>query len=172
MEYGWGRALDGVMMALQAEESASMTSSGIDMAESPGPMRSQGSDYLNYPPPTTPTSAGPTDLSGRGRSASIKSGTRGSMSSGTGSVNTHMGSSMPAGDRITLFEWTEPMPTMSQSLLTEEEQMQALKRYVAGLESDMEVHQEHRVPMMRLVRYFRDICFFYHQFWPLFPLEL
>ncbi|KAF8941825.1 hypothetical protein BGZ47_007143 [Haplosporangium gracile] len=150
MEYGWGRALDGVMMALQAEESACMTSSGIDMVESPGPMRSQGNDYLNYPPPTTPTSAGPIDLSGRGRSASIKSGTRGSMSSGTGSVSAHMGSSMPAGDRITLFEWTAPMPTMSQSLLMEEEQMQALKRYVAGLEAEMEAHQEHRVPMMRL----------------------
>ncbi|KAK5801674.1 hypothetical protein F5H01DRAFT_284071 [Linnemannia elongata] len=106
MEYGWGRALDGVIMALQAEESASTTSSGIDMVESPRPMQS--------------------------------------------SVNAHMGSSMPAGDRITLFEWTEPMPTMSQSLLTEEEQMQALKRYVASLESEMEVHQEHRVPMMRL----------------------
>ena len=153
MEYGWGRALDGVMMALQAEESASITSSGIDMVESPGPMRSQGSEYLNYPPPTTPTSAGPIDLSGRGRSASIKSGTRGSMSSGTGSVNAHS-SSMPAGDRITLFEWTAPMPAMSQSLLAEEEQMQALKRYVASLESEMEVHQEHRVPMMRLVSRF------------------
>ncbi|KAF9903349.1 hypothetical protein EC991_003888 [Linnemannia zychae] len=150
MEYGWGRALDGVISALQAEESASMTSSGIDMVESPGPMRSQGSDYLNYPPPTTPTSSGPIDLSGRGRSASIRSGTRGSMSSSTGSNIVHMGSSMPPGDRVNLFEWTAPMPTMSQSLLTEEEQMQALKRYVAGLESEMEVHQEHRVPMMRL----------------------
>ncbi|KAK3812680.1 MAG: hypothetical protein J3R72DRAFT_376515, partial [Linnemannia gamsii] len=108
MEYGWGRALDGVMSALQAEESASMTS------------------------------------------ASIRSGTRGSMSSSTGSNIVHVGSSMPAGDRVTLFEWTTPMPTMNQSLLTEEDQMQALKRYVAGLESEMEVHQEHRVPMMRL----------------------
>ncbi|KAG9064514.1 hypothetical protein KI688_003704 [Linnemannia hyalina] len=150
MEYGWGRALDGVMMALQAEESASITSSGMDMVESPGPMRSQGSEYLNFPPPTTPTSAGPIDLSGRGRSASIKSGTRGSMSSGTGSVNAHMGTPMPAGDRITLFEWTAPTPTMSQSLLTEEGQMEALKRFVASLESEMEGHQEHRVPMMRL----------------------
>ncbi|KAG0373156.1 hypothetical protein BGX24_012071, partial [Mortierella sp. AD032] len=150
MEYGWGRALDGVMSALQAEESASMTSSGIDIVESPGPMRSQGSDYLNYPPPTTPTSSGPIDLSGRVRSASIRSGTRGSMSSSTGSNIVHVGSSMPAGDRVTLFEWTTPMPAMNQSLLTEEDQMQALKRYVAGLESEMEVHQEHRVPMMRL----------------------
>lgn len=167
MEYGWGRALDGVTMALQAEESASMNSSGIDMVESPGPMRSQGSDYLNYPPPTTPTSAGPMDLSGRSRSASIKSGTRGSMSSGTGSVNAHMSTPMQAGDRITLFEWTAPMPTMSQSLLTEEEQMQGLKRYVASLEAEMEVHQEHRLPMMRLVRYF---CKLYcnYQFWSLF----
>ncbi|KAF9101736.1 hypothetical protein BGX29_005300 [Mortierella sp. GBA35] len=150
MEYGWGRALDGVMLALQAEENASMTSSGIDTLASPGPMKSQGSDYLNYPPPTTPTSAGPMDLSGIGRSASIKSGTRGSMSSSSGSGSAQMGSSIPPGDRITLFEWTEPMPSMSQSLLNEEEQMQALKRYVAGLESEMEVHQEHRVPMMRL----------------------
>ncbi|KAF9124007.1 hypothetical protein BGW39_008532 [Mortierella sp. 14UC] len=150
MEYGWGRALDGVISALQAEESASLTSSGVDMVESPGPMRSQGSDYLNYPPPTTPTSSGPIDLSGRGRSASIKSGTRGSMSSSTGSNIVHVGPTMPPGDRVTLFEWTAPMPTMSQSLLTEEEQMQALKRYVASLESEMEAHQEHRVPMMRL----------------------
>ncbi|KAF9933382.1 hypothetical protein FBU30_005591 [Linnemannia zychae] len=150
MEYGWGRALDGVVSALQAEENASQTSSGIDMVESPGPSRNQGNDYLNYPPPTTPTSSGPIDLSGRGRSASIRSGTRGSMSSSTGSIHAHIGSSLPPGDRITLFEWTAPMPSMSQSLLTEEEQMEALKRYVANLESEMEVHQEYRIPMMRL----------------------
>ncbi|KAK3814803.1 MAG: hypothetical protein JOS17DRAFT_689878 [Linnemannia elongata] len=64
------------------------------------------------------------------------------------------GRALDAGDRITLFEWTAPMPAMSQSMLAEEEQMQALKRYVASLESEMEVHQEHRIPMMRLVSHF------------------
>ncbi|KAK3825049.1 MAG: hypothetical protein J3Q66DRAFT_278880 [Benniella sp.] len=54
------------------------------------------------------------------------------------------------GDSISLFEWTAPMPTMTASKLTEEDQMLALRKYVASLESDMEVHQDHRLPMTRL----------------------
>ncbi|KAI8347272.1 hypothetical protein B0O80DRAFT_516751 [Mortierella sp. GBAus27b] len=58
------------------------------------------------------------------------------------------------GDRVTLFEWSPPLPTTSMSVLNEEEQCKSLKRYVAGLEADMDVHQEHRVPMMKLVSLF------------------
>ncbi|KAF9412570.1 hypothetical protein BGZ94_001007 [Podila epigama] len=77
-------------------------------------------------------------VSGGGRTASIKSSSRGG------------GSNVPLGDRVLLFEWTAPMPTMSMSQLSEEEQAQSLKKYVSGLESEMEQHQEHRIPMTKL----------------------
>ena len=62
-----------------------------------------------------------------------------------------MGSPAALGDSLTLFEWTAPMPAMSASQLNEEEQMHALRKYVSGLDVDMESHQEHRAPMTRLV---------------------
>ncbi|KAG0364805.1 hypothetical protein BGZ54_007132 [Gamsiella multidivaricata] len=89
----------------------------------------------------TPYSFGNSGV-GSGRSASIKSTS--SKHSSTG------GASIPLGDRVVLFEWTPPLPTMSMSQLAEEEQCEALKRYVVGLEAEMEVHQEHRIPMMKL----------------------
>ncbi|KAG0270674.1 hypothetical protein DFQ27_000024 [Actinomortierella ambigua] len=54
------------------------------------------------------------------------------------------------GDRAALFDWTAPTPSMAMSQLDEEAQLDALKRYLASLEAEMEVHQEHRGPMMRL----------------------
>ncbi|KAG0206465.1 hypothetical protein BGX28_002098 [Mortierella sp. GBA30] len=170
MEYGWGRALE--MVSLSRPEDvyndtpgASVIATGI--TDSPLPMNCNGStsnislnstthDYLNYPPSSSGSSSRPGYFgseSSRGRSASIRSGTRGSTSSasGGGGVNISSGgSSIPLGDRITLFDWTAPMPTMTRSLLIEEEQMLNLRRYVAGLEAEMETHQEHRLPMTRL----------------------
>ncbi|KAF9915607.1 hypothetical protein BX616_005751 [Lobosporangium transversale] len=80
--------------------------------------------------------------SGSGRASSIKSTS--SKHSGTG------GSGVPLGDRVLLFEWTSPLPTMSMSQLSEEDQCENLKRYVLGLEAEMEIHQEHRGPMLKL----------------------
>ncbi|KAF9182362.1 hypothetical protein BGZ51_004796 [Haplosporangium sp. Z 767] len=181
MEYGWGRALDIVTLSTTQEEDAqttpTCTSGSItsEIVESSLTLNSNGStsnirlngtnattDYLNYPPPPSSASSGTRsgyfgggDSSHRGRSASIKSGTRGSMSSGSGGIGGGAGLSsgsgnIPLGDRVTLFEWTAPMPTMTRSLLSEEEQMLSLKRYVAGLGSDLDAHQEHRAPMTRL----------------------
>ncbi|KAG0253678.1 hypothetical protein BG011_006228 [Mortierella polycephala] len=127
-----------------------------------------GSSFLNFPPPAssastssaimTPifsgggvgTGIGNSKISignsgvGSGRSASIKSSSSRHQSFGSSLSNVSL------GDRTVLFEWAAPLPTMSMSMLAEEEQCDALKRYVAGLESEMEVHQEHRGPMMKL----------------------
>ncbi|KAG0259683.1 hypothetical protein BG011_002452, partial [Mortierella polycephala] len=182
MEYGWGRALDMVTLSTTQEEDSQMSpictpgSITSEMVESSLTLNSNGStsnirlnsmnqattDYLNYPPPPSSASSGTRsgyfgggDSSHRGRSASIKSGTRGSTSSGSGGIGGGAGLSsgsgnIPLGDRVTLFEWTAPMPTMTRSLLSEGEQMQSLRRYVTGLGSDMDTHQEHRGPMARL----------------------
>ncbi|KAI1318895.1 hypothetical protein EDD11_005529 [Mortierella claussenii] len=120
-----------------------------------------GTNYLEHPPPLTSTLSSSSISSshsgqgsegrsfsfgnsgvGSGRSASIKSTS--SKHSGVGGMH------VPLGDRVTLFEWAPPLPTMSMSQLNEEEQCEGLKRHVAGLEAEMEVHQEHRTPMMRL----------------------
>ncbi|KAF9946587.1 hypothetical protein BGZ70_003143 [Mortierella alpina] len=182
MEYGWGRALDLVALSSQEDEQhdtsgSSMTN--VDSIDSPLPLNSNastsnastsnvsimsaahtGTDYLNHPPSSSGSGARTGyfggDASHRVRSASIKSGTRGSTSSTSGmggggvGINTGGPSNAPLGDRITLFDWTAPMPAMSRSLLSEEDQMLGLRRYVAGLESEMEAHQEHRSPMTRL----------------------
>ncbi|KAI7816851.1 hypothetical protein BC939DRAFT_467570 [Gamsiella multidivaricata] len=122
-----------------------------------------GMDYLSGPPDVfgdmnggssfrSGSSFGDTASLGRGRSPSIRSGTRGSFSSSTGGVAVSGGSGggTSLGDSITLFEWSAPVPTMTVSAVTEEEQMLALRKYVAGLEADMEAHQEYRTPMTRL----------------------
>ncbi|KAF9352286.1 hypothetical protein BGX26_009868 [Mortierella sp. AD094] len=123
---------------------------------------SAGASFLQHPPPpTSPSLSATTSISagvepigassyygfgnsgvGSGRSASIKS-----TSSKFNGAN---GANVPLGDRVMLFEWTPPLPTMSMTISSEEEQCEGLKRYVVGLETEMEVHQEHRGPMMQL----------------------
>ncbi|KAG0042796.1 hypothetical protein BGZ83_012179 [Gryganskiella cystojenkinii] len=126
-----------------------------------------GTSYLNYPPaaasppqkPTgtlTPsTTSGSLTASspysfgnsgaGSGRSASIKSTTSSKYGGSGSSSNT-----VPLGDRVMLFEWTPPLPTMSMATLTEADQCEALKRFGSGLEFEMETHQMHRGPMTEL----------------------
>ncbi|KAF9108207.1 hypothetical protein BGX27_008432 [Mortierella sp. AM989] len=126
-----------------------------DDAKSENNSISAGTSYLQHPPPPPASSAGSgigigatsyygfgNSGVGSGRSASIKS-----SSSKYSGVN---GSNVPLGDRIMLFEWAPPLPTMSMTLLSEEDQCEGLKRYVVGLEAEMEIHQEHRGPMLRL----------------------
>ncbi|KAF9434062.1 hypothetical protein BGZ76_008636 [Entomortierella beljakovae] len=152
MEYGWGRALED---NIRQEEERLQSISALEndcvngsLTSLNSPLDTNGSmkgnmDYLNDPPEYL---RGGSDPSARSRSASIRSGTRGSVSSGSGMT---MGPGSP-GDGLMLFEWTEPMAAMNPSNLSEEDQMLALRKYVAGLEADMEVHQEYRGPMMRL----------------------
>ncbi|KAK3814583.1 MAG: hypothetical protein JOS17DRAFT_447497 [Linnemannia elongata] len=115
-----------------------------------------GSSFLNFPPPTA-SGGGPSLPSpahsgsgyggggygsgiGGGRTASIKS-----------SSSKHFGSqNVPLGDRVLLFDWSPPIPTLSMVQMTEEEQCENLKRQVISLESEMESHQEQRGPMMKL----------------------
>ncbi|KAF9171756.1 hypothetical protein BGX20_006989 [Mortierella sp. AD010] len=136
------------------------TNSEDEDARSTNNSISAGASFLQHPPPptspsslaTNPAGTGPAGASsyygfgnpggGSGRSASIKS-----ASSKHGGAN---GANVPLGDRVMLFEWTPPLPTMSMTTLSEEEQCEGLKRYVVGLEAEMEAHQEHRGPMMQL----------------------
>ncbi|KAG0309537.1 hypothetical protein BGZ98_001278 [Dissophora globulifera] len=177
MEYGWGRALEA--LARQEEDQQQLmqsypptsnsleggrTTPGSDVSthsSAPGkPVSSSSSRSINgsidgMPRPKNGKEYASSDIglgagSGRGRSASIRSGTRGSVSSGSGVSAPGYGGGVALADSIVLFEWTAPMPAMSVSQLSEDEQMQALRKYVSGLEAEMELHQEHRSPMVRL----------------------
>ncbi|KAF9360453.1 hypothetical protein BGX26_009281 [Mortierella sp. AD094] len=153
MEYGWGRALESMLrheeekqhcLAVQeSEQNSNLETSSISGGSNPVDNLRIAIDYNNHV-----FQSGIVDYSAKSRSASIRSGTRGSMSSGSG-VAIGAGMSMP-GDNAVLFEWIEPMPAMNVSSLSEEDQMLALRKYVAGLEAEMEAHQEHRIPMTRL----------------------
>ncbi|KAK3814907.1 MAG: hypothetical protein J3Q66DRAFT_343356 [Benniella sp.] len=119
-----------------------------------------GIGYLSTPPPplSSPSTSSFSSaiqaypsMMGAENIASVNNGGRASsMKSTTSRHGGGAGMPMSPGDRVTLFEWTPPLPTMSMSSLGEEEQCKSLKRYVAGLEADMEVHQDHRIPMTRL----------------------
>ncbi|KAF9583306.1 hypothetical protein BGW38_009788 [Lunasporangiospora selenospora] len=70
----------------------------------------------------------------------------GGSAAGSGTLAT----AQALGEQVTLFEWTAPNPAMTLTVLTVEDQLQALKKYVTSLECEMETHQGHRGPMMRL----------------------
>ncbi|CAO3567958.1 unnamed protein product [Mortierella alpina] len=151
-----GSSLAALATATETSSSSNISlEDNNDDAKSVNNSMNAGTSFLNHPPPTSGGSLnGSGSLYGNsgigsGRAASIKSTSSrhhphhfGSGSSGTSNV--------PLGDRVVLFEWSVPLPTMSMSILTEEEQCEALRKYVAGLESDMETHQEHRGSMMKL----------------------
>ncbi|KAG9068261.1 hypothetical protein KI688_011856 [Linnemannia hyalina] len=115
-----------------------------------------GSSFLNFPPPAvsgggaslpSPTHSG-FGYGGGGYGSGIGGGRTSSIKS---SSSKHFGSqNVPLGDRVLLFDWSPPIPTLSMVQMTEEEQCENLKRQVISLESEMESHQEQRVPMMKL----------------------
>ncbi|KAF9379628.1 hypothetical protein BGX21_002588, partial [Mortierella sp. AD011] len=147
MEYGWGRALESMLRleeekqhGLESEQNSILETSSMNSSVNPADSFRLAMDYSNQ--------TGYSDQSVKSRSASIRSGTRGSISSGSG-VAVGGGTNMP-GDNVVIFDWTEPMPAMNVSSLSEEDQMSALHKYVARLEAEMEAHQEHRIPMDRL----------------------
>ncbi|KAF9094592.1 hypothetical protein BGX23_001911 [Mortierella sp. AD031] len=132
-----------------------MLSADDDDASIKNGSKSTGTSYLNFPPPVA-SGGGPSLSSsvysghggggygnsgiGSGRSASIKS-----------SSSKHFGShNVPLGDRVLLFDWSPPIPTLSMVQMSEAEQCENLKRQVVGLESEMDTHQEQRGPMMKL----------------------
>ncbi|KAG0057111.1 hypothetical protein BGZ83_001545 [Gryganskiella cystojenkinii] len=145
--------------------------SPVALASPSPPALSSSSHNLNQPADangyfgaTSSTSGSPLQSRSTGRSTSMKSSSsrRGSISlssfsaiTGSGSVASNSlspgSASIPLGDQITIFEWTAPQPAMALSPHAEEtDQLRALKKYVRGLESEMELHQEHRGPMLKL----------------------
>lgn len=112
-----------------------------------------GASYLQPPLSSSSTSSALSAFVGSdpaSGTSNINSGRASSMKSTSSKNGSGSGAATSLGDRVTLFEWSPPLPTTSMSVLNEEEQCKSLKRYVAGLEADMDVHQEHRVPMMKL----------------------
>ncbi|KAF9341521.1 hypothetical protein BGZ91_007178 [Linnemannia elongata] len=115
-----------------------------------------GSSFLNFPPPAASGGGSPlpspahsgSGYGGGGYGSGIGGGRTASIKS---SSSKHFGAqNVPLGDRVLLFDWSPPIPTLSMVQMTEEEQCENLKRQVVSLESEMEFHQEQRVPMMKL----------------------
>ncbi|GJJ71778.1 PH and SEC7 domain-containing protein [Entomortierella parvispora] len=115
--------------------------------------------------PAMGNSSSPLQMRSSGRSTSMKSSSSrrgsislssfGAMTGVVGSGSSHSliagAAALHPGDQVTLFEWTAPQPAMALSPHTEEaDQLWALKKYVRELESEMEAHQEHRGPMLKL----------------------
>ncbi|KAF8976782.1 hypothetical protein BGZ46_007971 [Entomortierella lignicola] len=134
-----------------------------DEAKSTNNSISAGANFLQHPPPPTSPLLPPISAAGSAGSGSmgassyygfgnsgIGSGRSASIKSSSSKYNGSSGSNVPLGDRVMLFDWNPPLPPMSMTVLSEEDQCESLKRYVVGLEAEMEVHQEHRGPMMQL----------------------
>lgn len=60
------------------------------------------------------------------------------------------GSSHNVNDRVLISEWKPPQPPSSTSLLSEDEQLRSLRRYLRVLQADLETHNEIRDSMNRL----------------------
>lgn len=56
------------------------------------------------------------------------------------------------GDRITIKDWIPPQPPVTTSTLSEEAQLDSLRKHTAALQKELEQHQNLCVPMQRLVR--------------------
>ncbi|RDL32563.1 Sec7 protein [Venustampulla echinocandica] len=52
------------------------------------------------------------------------------------------------GDRITISDWTPPTQSMRASNLMEADQLQTLQTYVAGIEEELQKHNQLRNPML------------------------
>lgn len=84
--------------------------------------------------------------SGGGR-PSMQSSLRSSIDQG------HMGgirARLP-GDRIAISDWTPPTQSMRSSNLMEADQLQTLVDYVAGIEDELQIHNQLRSPMLLAV---------------------
>lgn len=59
--------------------------------------------------------------------------------------------SSPRGDKTYVNDWKAPLPPSVASVHDEETQLDALRKHVASLKNDLEVHNELRGPMAALV---------------------
>ncbi|KAG9230298.1 hypothetical protein BJ875DRAFT_159597 [Amylocarpus encephaloides] len=79
-----------------------------------------------------------------GARPSMQSSLRSSLDQGhIGSVRARL-----PGDRVAISDWTPPTQSMRASNLMEEDQLQTLKSYVAGIEDELQKHNQLRSPML------------------------
>lgn len=84
-------------------------------------------------------------------SISVKSGRSGhSKFKWRGDPGTVRGPPSPWGDKIFINDWKPPMPPSVASTHDEETQLDALRKHVASMKKDLEVHNELREPVMAL----------------------
>lgn len=98
--------------------------------------------------------------------ASVRSGRSGhsrkSRMSYVASISRHGGSSLsgqdPGMDRITLQDWQPPQPPSTHSALSEDAQLDSLRRHCDALQTELEKHNSLRIPMAKLVSW-SDLLF-------------
>lgn len=81
---------------------------------------------------------------------SLQSSLRSSLDQGYSSGHTR--SRLP-GDKVTISDWTPPTQNMRASNLMEEDQLSALLAYVAGIEDELQKHNQLRSPMLLAVSF-------------------
>lgn len=87
--------------------------------------------------------------------ASIRSGKSGKSGRSVRSKASYGGSTMGGrNDRIVVHDWKPPSTPLGASALTEEAQLESLRRHVAIINAELEQHKPLRMPMCRLVRGF------------------
>jgi hypothetical protein len=81
-----------------------------------------------------------------GARPSIQSSLRSSLDQSSGSVRSRL-----PGDRIAISDWSPPTQSMRASNLMEADQLQILITYVAGIEDELQKHNQLRSPMLLAV---------------------
>lgn len=85
--------------------------------------------------------------SSSGRRPSLQSSLRSSLDQG---MNGAIRSRLP-GDKITISDWSPPTQSMRASNLMEPDQLSTLRAYVAGIEDELQKHNQLRSPMLLAV---------------------
>jgi hypothetical protein len=92
--------------------------------------------------------------SSSGPRPSLQSSLRSSLDQGMGGA---VRPRLP-GDRITISDWTPPTQSMRASNLMETDQLSTLRAYVAGIEEELQKHNQLRSPMLLAVSISLSVC--------------
>jgi len=85
--------------------------------------------------------------SSSGQRPSLQSSLRSSLDQGmTGAIRSRL-----PGDKITISDWSPPTQSMRASNLMEPDQLSTLRAYVAGIEDELQKHNQLRSPMLLAV---------------------
>jgi hypothetical protein len=74
---------------------------------------------------------------------------RSSIDHGIGGIRARL-----PGDKISISDWSPPTQSMRASNLMEADQLQTLRSYVAGIEEELQKHNQLRSPMLLAVSHF------------------